>query len=208
MPFRIPAIYPITDTRISGLSHADQVARLIGGGATFIQLRDKYNSPQDFFRAAAAAVDIARRNDARIIINDRVDVAMALNADGVHLGQSDLPVEAARRLLPESIIGISTHNLSQVERAAKLLVDYIAFGPIFSTATKADREPTVGLDLLRQAKQIAGSLPLVAIGGISFDNCSAVLDAGADSIAVISVLLADSEDIAENTRRMLSLAVG
>ena len=208
MPFRIPAIYPITDTRISGLPHADQVARLIDGGAMFIQLRDKHNSPQDFFRAAAAALDIARKNNARIIINDRLDVAMALNTDGVHLGQSDLPVEAARRLLPDSIIGISTHNLSQVERAAKLPVDYIAFGPVFPTDTKADREPTVGLDLLRQAKQMTGSLPLVAIGGISFDNCSAVLQAGADSVAVISALLADSEKIAENTRRMLSLSSG
>ena len=205
MLFDIPKVYAITDTRVARMSHADQVARLIDGGATLIQIREKHDSPSDFLRAAAAALKAAEKRNVRIIINDRVDIAMALQASGVHLGQSDLPVEAARRLLPESTIGISTHNLTQVERAVQLPVDYIAFGPIFSTGTKADHEPVVGLNLLRQAKEIAGNLPVVAIGGITAENCLQALDAGANSVAVISALVGDSARIPENTHRMLAL---
>jgi thiamine-phosphate pyrophosphorylase len=208
MRLQIPKVYAITDTRLSGLSHADQVARLIEGGATLIQLRDKHDSPRDFLRAAEAAFAVAEKQSVRIIINDRVDIAMALSAPGVHLGQSDLPAECAHRLLPQSVIGVSTHNLAQVQDAARMSVDYIAFGPIFSTGTKADREPVVGLNLLHQAKQLAGDLPLVAIGGITAENCLEVLQAGADSVAVISALVSDSAKISENTRRMLSLAAG
>jgi len=206
MRLQIPKVYAITDTRLSGLSHADQVARLVDGGATLIQLREKHASPRDFLRAAAAAFDVAEKQSVRIIINDRVDIAMALSAPGVHLGQTDLPVEVARRLLPQSIIGVSTHNLAQVGHAARMPVDYIAFGPIFSTGTKADREPVVGLNLLQQAKQLTGDLPLVAIGGITAENCLEVLHAGADSVAVISALIASPAKISENTQRMLSLA--
>ena len=206
MRLQIPKVYAITDTRLSGLSHADQVARLVDGGATLIQLREKHAAPKDFLRAAAAAFDVAEKQSVRIIINDRVDIAMALSAPGVHLGQTDLPVEVSRRLLPQSIIGVSTHNLAQVEHAARMPVDYIAFGPIFSTGTKADREPVVGLNLLQQAKQLTGDLPLVAIGGITAANCLEVLHAGADSVAVISALLAAPAKISENTERILSLA--
>ena len=206
MLLRIPRVYPITDPRMSDLSHADQVARLINGGATFIQLREKNDSPGNFCRSVAEALEIAKENNTTIIINDRVDIVLALHADGVHLGQSDMPVEAARRLLPKSIIGVSTHNLAQVELAACLPVDYIAFGPIFETGTKTDRDPVVGLQLLRQAKQLVGNLPLVAIGGIGPDNYLEVLEAGANSVAIISALVADAPHIAENTRRMLARA--
>jgi thiamine-phosphate pyrophosphorylase len=205
MSFQIPRVYPITDTRISGLSHPGQVERLIEGGATVIQLREKHDPVTDFFQSAQAALAIARKHSVAIIINDRVDIAMALDAAGVHLGQSDMPVEAARRLLPTSIIGISTHDLAQVELAAQLPVDYVAFGPVFATFTKTDREPVVGLDLLRQAKQIVGNLPLIAIGGITADNCLEVLKEGPDSVAVISALVGDATKIVENTRRILEL---
>jgi len=151
MTISLPRIYPITDTVISGLSHTEQVKRLIEGGATFIQLRDKHGAPKDFLHDAEAAIAVARQNNVRIVINDRVDIAMALGADGVHLGQSDMPVDAARRLLgPEPIVGFSTHNLLQVEKAARLPVDYVAFGPLFGTRTKRDHEPVVGLDHLRE----------------------------------------------------------
>src|SRR6266849_8754609 len=114
--FRLPRVYPITDTDLSGLSHAEQVDRLIAGGATLIQLRDKQAAPRDFYRQAEAALQIARKHNARLIINDRVDIALALRADGVHLGQTDMTAEAARRLLGERVIvGISTHNLAQAE---------------------------------------------------------------------------------------------
>ena len=206
LTFKLPKIYPITDTRLSRLSHAEQVARLIDGGATLIQLRDKESSSADFLRQAEAALTVVRKNNVRLIINDRVDIARALDADGVHVGQSDLPAGIARQLLePESIIGISTHNAAQLKIASTLPVDYIAFGPIFETASKKDHEPVAGLEGLRAAREIVGNIPLVAIGGITEGNAPDVLNAGADSIAVIAALLSDPAKISENMRRMLSL---
>src|SRR5262249_795667 len=204
MTITLPRIYPITDTAVSGLSHTEQVARLIDGGATFIQLREKNGFPKSFLRDARKALVFARRHHVRIIINDRVDIVMAIEADGVHLGQDDMPVEAARALLgPQAIIGCSTHNIAQVECAATLPADYVAFGPIFDTRTKSDHEPVVGLDRLREVKDQLGARPLVAIGGISTSNFRSVLDGGADSVAVISDLLREPSKIAENLRRML-----
>ncbi|HXT64792.1 MAG TPA: thiamine phosphate synthase, partial [Pyrinomonadaceae bacterium] len=204
-----PRIYPITDTGVSGLSHAEQVRRLIDGGATLIQLREKNGAPKDFIRHAEEALAIAHQNKVRIIINDRVDVALALNADGVHLGQSDMPVEAARKLLgPRSTIGFSTHNLAQIEDAIALPADYIAFGPIFATHTKSDHEPVVGLDQLREIRHRLGDQPLVAIGGITEQNFAGALEAGADSVAVISDLLKEPVKIAEKLARMLASSRG
>ena len=202
----LPRVYPITDTHLSGLSHAEQVARLIEGGASLIQLRDKHAAPREFYLEAAAALKIARANNARLIINDRVDIVLALKADGVHLGQTDMPAAAARRLLgKEAIIGFSSHNLAQARLACALPVDYLAFGPIFQTATKENPDPFTGLDELRKLGTIKGSLPLVAIGGITLQNAVEVLRAGADAVAVIAELLADSPRIAENLNKMLSL---
>jgi thiamine-phosphate pyrophosphorylase len=204
LTFKLPSIYPITDTRLSRLSHAEQVARLIDGGATLIQLRDKLSAPADFLRQAQAALSVARRNNVRLIINDRVDIALALGADGVHVGQSDLPPEVARRLMTSgAIIGFSTHNAEQVKIASTLRVDYVAFGPIFETGTKKDHEPVAGLTGLRSARAILGDTPLVAIGGITAANAPDVLAAGANSIAVISALLSNPAQISENLHRML-----
>jgi thiamine-phosphate pyrophosphorylase len=183
----------------------EQVQRLIDGGATLIQLRDKRAAPKDFVREAESAMTVARRNQVRIIINDRVDVAMAVDADGVHLGQSDMPVEAARALLgAERIIGFSTHNLAQAEVAASLSVNYVAFGPIFETQTKRDHEPLVGLDRLREVKEVLGDTPLVAIGGITEENLQSAFNQGADAVAVISDLLKEPSKIAETLKRMLA----
>lgn len=203
--FTLPKIYPITDRRISGLSHAEQVARLIDGGATLIQLRDKESSPRDFLREAEAALSVARKNNVCLIINDRVDVALTLSAGGVHVGQTDLPGEVARSLLgASSILGVSTHNVAQAKIASALPVDYIAFGPIFETGTKKDHEPIAGLDGLRSARAILGNHPLVAIGGINETNAAAALEAGADSVALIAALLSDPGKISEKTQRMLA----
>jgi thiamine-phosphate pyrophosphorylase len=199
-------LYTVTDTRLSGLSHADQVARLISGGATLIQLRDKEAAPRDFYQQAAAALRVAHDHHAKLMINDRVDIALALNADGVHLGQSDLPVMAARSLLgPDAVIGFSTHNLEQAKLAATMPVDYLAFGPIFGTSTKENPDPVVGLQALAAVRTAVGSLPLVAIGGITSANAIEVLNAGADALAMISELVADPATIEENVRKMLAL---
>ena len=205
MRFELPRVYPITDTLLSGLSHAEQVKRLISGGATLIQLREKHSSPREFYDDARAALITARESNVRLVINDRADIALTLKADGVHLGQSDLPVEAARRLLGEgAIIGISTHDLAQVKLAARMPVDYVAFGPIFATATKGNPDPIVGLNALREARAILSSLPLIAIGGITIRNAPVVFAAGADSVATIAGLLSDPSRIEENARLMLN----
>ena len=206
MSLDLPKVYPITDTQLSGLSHAEQVARLIEGGASLIQLRDKHAAPREFYREAAAALQVARDHNARLIINDRVDIALALKADGVHLGQTDIPAEAARRLLgTEAIIGFSTHNIAQAKLATALPVDYLAFGPIFQTSTKENHDPVAGLVALQEVATIKGPLPLVAIGGITLANALEVLKGGADALALISELVADPIKIAENMSKMLAL---
>ncbi len=207
MRLKLPKIYPITDTRLSGLSHAEQVKELIAGGATIIQLRDKHAAPREFYDQAADALEIARRQGVRLIINDRVDIAIALKADGVHLGQTDMPVSAARDLLGETaILGISTHSLAQAQFAESLPVNYIAFGPIFGTSTKENPGLTVGLETLKDVRSIVGSLPLVAIGGIDFATVRATLKSGADCAAVISAIVAESTQIQHNMQKMLLAA--
>ncbi|OLE51325.1 MAG: thiamine-phosphate diphosphorylase [Acidobacteria bacterium 13_1_20CM_3_53_8] len=203
--FKLPKLYTITDARLSGLSHAEQVKRLTAGGSTLIQLREKILSPKDFYASAKAALRVAHERGARLIINDRVDIALALHADGVHLGQTDLPPEAARKILGhKAIIGFSTHNLDEARLAAALPVDYIAIGPIFATSTKEKPDPLVGLEGLRKVREAVGSIPLVAIGGISRETAPAALAAGADAVAVISLLLTEPATITDNTRKLLS----
>ncbi len=202
----LPKIYPITDARLSGLSHATQIEKLIEGGAEIIQLREKYASPQEFYAAAKTALEIARRQNVRVIINDRVDIALALKADGVHLGQDDLPPEQARKILgKKAIIGFSTHNIAQALAAVRLPIDYLAIGPVFSTKTKDNPEKIVGIEGVEKVRAAVGNFPLVAIGGITSTNFRAVLDAGADSAAIVSSLLSDPEIIAEKMKFFLSI---
>ncbi|HEY9231875.1 MAG TPA: thiamine phosphate synthase [Blastocatellia bacterium] len=202
MTFTLPRLYAITDTCLSGLTHAEQVERLAAGGATLVQLRDKLASPRELYEAARAAVQVARTLGVRLIINDRLDIALAVDADGVHLGQDDLPPERARALLgPQRLLGYSTHNLEQAVEADFTLVDYIAVGPVFQTTTKANPDPVIGLELIRELKPFL-THPLVAIGGISLETAPAVIAAGADSIAVIADLYATG-DITAQARKYL-----
>jgi thiamine-phosphate pyrophosphorylase len=187
--FRLPQVYPITDTQISGLSHAEQVAIFAERGATVVQIREKRATAFEFYEQARAALAIAAERGVHLIINDRVDIALATGATGVHLGQDDLPPEAARRLLGEdAVIGYSTHSVAQALEAARMPIDYLAIGPVFTTSTKENPDPVVGLEGLRSVKAAIGSLPLVAIGGIKPANTAEVLAAGADSVAMISGL--------------------
>src|SRR5215510_13067059 len=202
----LPKVYPITDSEISGLSHLEQTRRLMAGGAALIQLREKRASSRLFYSDAAAALEATRSAGVKLIINDRVDIAFALQAHGVHLGQDDMPVAPARRLLGrDAIIGLSTHNIEQVREALHLPIDYLAFGPIFLTTTKRDPDPIAGLNQLRQVRSLAGSLPLVAIGGINRSNAREALAEGADAVAVISALVANPARIAENLRELTAL---
>jgi len=204
MPLLLPRLYPITDTLISGLSHAKQVERLAAGGASFIQLREKRASPREFYEAALEALSVARRLSVRIIINDRVDIAMAVGADGVHLGQTDIPPEKARKLLGEKrIIGFSTHTLKQALEADSMPVDYIAIGPVFQTPSKENPDEIVGLEMNSEVRRNIAK-PLVAIGGITMQSARAAIDAGADSVAVISDLLS-TPDVSARTRSFVDL---
>jgi len=201
MSFELPRLYPITDRRLSGLSHAGQVARLCEGGARLVQLREKHLPAREFYREAEEALGVARSFGAKLIVNDRADVALAVGADGVHLGQDDMPPEAARALLGgEAIIGFSTHSVGQAISAARLPVSYIAVGPVFATSSKERPDPVVGLEGVRRVREAIRSVPLVAIGGITVQTAPEVVEAGADSVAVIAALIATS-DPAEITRR-------
>jgi thiamine-phosphate pyrophosphorylase len=201
---KLPRVYPLTDVQLSGLSHVQQVRLLSLGGASLIQLREKQMAAREFYEQAKAAVAVATPWGVKLIINDRVDIALAVGAQGVHLGQDDMPPDAARKLLgPEAVIGYSTHNLEQAIAATKLPIDYLAVGPIFATRTKSDTAPVLGLEGLGAVRQEIGTFPLVAIGGITPENARDVIHAGADSVAVISALLSTPSDITKATRLLL-----
>lgn len=207
MKLTLPKVYPITNTDLSGLSHLEQVRRLVDGGATLIQLRDKSALSGEFYAAAAAVMSFARPRGVKIVINDRVDISLAVGADGVHLGQDDLPpVEALKLLGENAIIGFSTHSVVQARGALALPIDYIAVGPIFETSTKADHEPVVGLDELREFRTEIGTVPLVAIGGINRENAASVLAAGADCVALVHDLVSEADQIANRMRELTELA--
>lgn len=204
MKFQLPRVYPLTDVRLAGFAHVHQVRELIAGGASFIQLREKQLSPREFCEQAREALEVARKHGVPLLINDRVDIALAIGADGVHLGQEDLPPEAARELLrPGAIIGYSTHNIEQAQLATNLPVDYIAIGPIFQTSSKEKSDPVVGLEGLRRVREIVTDIPLVAIGGINHTNARAVIEAGADSVAVISSVLVPPNSISANISSLI-----
>ena len=207
MIFELPKLYPITDRRLSGLSHAEQVARLCEGGARLVQLREKHLSPREFYAEAEEALRVARSFGAKLIVNDRADVALALGADGVHLGQDDVPAEAARALLGEGmIVGFSTHGVEQAVAAARLPLDYVAIGPVFATSSKENPDPVVGLEGVRRVREAVPAVTLVAIGGVTAESARSVLAAGADSVAVIGALLStpDPVEITRRTRDLLA----
>ena len=167
-----------------------------------IQYRGKTETSRRLFEAGCEMAELVHRAGGIFIMNDRADLARLTGADGVHIGQEDLPVELARRvLLPGQWLGVSTHTQAQIEEAEASSSDYIAFGPVFNTASKERPDPVVGLDRLRQVRGLTRK-PLVAIGGITLANAPAVIEAGADSVAVIHDLLAE-EDVGAQARKFL-----
>jgi thiamine-phosphate pyrophosphorylase len=179
----------ITDSRPeSGRDHVDIARAALIGGADMIQLRDKVGSLRELLPQARAIRLLCRSHGALFIINDRLDLALAAEADGAHVGQEDLPAPQARRLLgPNRILGVSTHSVDQARGAREVGADYIGFGPIFATGTKDTGYAPRGLKALREVRG-AVSLPILAIGGISLENVSEVIAAGATAPAVISAV--------------------
>jgi thiamine-phosphate pyrophosphorylase len=170
-------------------------------GARLFQYRNKAGSMQEAYREALALRRAAAEADAVFIVNDRCDLALAVEADGVHLGQNDLPLAEARAIMGKKLIGVSTHRPQQVKEASEGGADYLGFGPIYPTSTKVDHEPIVGIEGLRNIRPLS-RLPLFAIGGITPENATVVLRAGADGIAVISAIL-DAADIAARVRAFI-----
>jgi len=180
-----PFLCVITDEAICPLSLAEQALK---GGAAMIQLRHKHASGSQLFSWALAIRKLCQQHQALCIINDRVDIAMASQADGVHLGQQDMPIEAARKLLGhDRIIGVSASSPGEAIQAEKEGADYIGFGHIFPTSSKKKDSSPLGLETLRQASAHL-SLPIVAIGGISHENAASIISSGASAVAVIAAV--------------------
>ncbi|GAB4543415.1 MAG: thiamine phosphate synthase [Thermodesulfovibrionia bacterium] len=198
-----PPLYLISDTTISNLSHREVFKIAIRGGVKVIQLREKYMTKKEIYKEAMVIRRITKRHGITFIINDYVDLAYIVDADGVHLGQDDIPLREARRILGmDKIIGVSTHTLKQAIDAENGGADYIGYGPIFHTATKdAGRPKGVGL-----LKEIRGrvNIPIVAIGGITLEDLKVVLDTGVDAVAMLSGIL--KGNIRENIKRFMAIS--
>ncbi|HWY58246.1 MAG TPA: thiamine phosphate synthase [Terriglobales bacterium] len=199
-----PRLYAILDASCFPDSHAmfSMAEELVAGGVTLLQYRDKSGNARQMLEQAQ---ELRRRlgGSVKLIMDDRADVCLAAGFDGVHLGQEDLSPAGAREVIGETLwMGVSTHNPEQVKEADRTSADYIAIGPVFSTTSKAKPDPVIGLDGVRDARALTRK-PLVAIGGINRANCRAVIQAGADSVAVISDLMRDPRKSAEDFLRIL-----
>jgi thiamine-phosphate pyrophosphorylase len=188
---RLPRVYPILDTESldsRAIALETAAGAFLDGGAGILQIRHKRHWSRDFFDSARTVARLCRESGATLIINDRADFALLLEA-GLHVGQDDLPPRDARCLMgPDAVVGFSSHNAAQLCAAGGEPVDYVALGPIFPTASKLNPDPVTGLEEIRRCRQLVEK-PLVAIGGITLENALEVLRAGADSVAVIAGLL-------------------
>ena len=187
------SLYLVTDRGLScGRSLVDVVEEAVAGGVTCVQLREKNCSTRQFVEEGLALQKILIPKGIPLIVNDRVDIAIAVGASGVHLGQDDMKIEDARRILGSGyIIGISVESLDDARQAAAAGADYLGVSPVFATPTKTDTAPALGLEGLKAIRQEV-DLALVAIGGIKIDNCASVIAAGADGLAVVSALVSAS----------------
>lgn len=208
MPF--PRLYAILDAGLVAGGEPDLAATLAEAGVTLIQYRNKTAGARQLFDISCAICSRLSGYDARLIVNDRVDVALAAGAGGVHVGQDDLPVERARTVAEKAgqkranfWIGFSTHTLEQVREADATSADYVAVGPIFETATKKAHDPIVGIEFVRQARKLTRK-PLVAIGGITAESAGEIFAAGADCVAVSKDLIM-AADPAKRVREFLSI---
>jgi thiamine-phosphate pyrophosphorylase len=188
---RLPRVYPIVDTESLSARHISletAAAAFLEGGAGILQIRHKAHWTRAIFDSTRVIARLCREAGATFVVNDRADIAMLVDA-GVHVGQDDLTPRDVRKLIgSEPVLGYSSHNMQQLCAAGGEPVDYVAFGPVFPTASKQNPDPVVGLDEIRRCRPLLEK-PLVAIGGITLENAQSVLDAGADSLAVIAGLI-------------------
>jgi thiamine-phosphate pyrophosphorylase len=200
MALELPPLYAIIDPEQTRSRPAQRVlSALLEAGVSILQLRVKSLPQVDFLELAKELRAVTRAHHCQLIINDRIDIALACDADGVHLGQDDLPLSAGRKLMGQKIVGISTHDLDQARAAERDGADYIGFGPMFGTRTKATGYEARGAEMLQQIRR-AVTLPIVAIGGITAANVQEVWEAGADSVAIISDVLHDADPGAKALR--------
>lgn len=199
------SLYLVTDRGLAGERDiVDIVRESVEGGATMVQLREKTLDTGAFVALALRLKEVLKPYGVPLVINDRVDVALACDADGVHIGQSDMPYEMARKLMgPDKIIGLSVENFDQIEQANSLDVDYIGISPVFATPTKTDTAAPFGLDGLRRAVRLSKH-PTVAIGGMNSSTAAEVMAAGTDGIAVVSAIVC-AESPREASRQLLQI---
>jgi thiamine-phosphate pyrophosphorylase len=198
----LPRLYVILDATLLKTSPHDCAHELAAAGVRLMQYRDKAASARELLKTSRELVSSLKAQGASLVVNDRPDVAALAGAAGVHVGQEDLEPEQARALLGKEMwVGVSTHSLEQFRQAAVTTADYIAVGPIFATTSKANPDPVVGLELLRQVRALTGK-PIVAIGGITLERAASVIAAGADSVAVIRDVLCAAKP-GERARRFL-----
>ncbi|MHB1132091.1 MAG: thiamine phosphate synthase [Chloroflexota bacterium] len=198
-------LYVITDSKLSlGRSDAEVVREAIAGGATIIQLRDKHAGGKHLVEVGRQLRAITREAGVLFVVNDRVDVALAVEADGVHVGQDDMPADLVRRLIgPGMILGVSAATVAEAERAKADGADYLGVGALFATATKDDAGTPTGLAVIGEIKRALG-LPIVGIGGINHRNAADVIRAGADGVAVISAVVS-APDIRQSAAALAAL---
>jgi len=199
---QIGQLHVLTDTVLqSRFSHLELARMAIKGGADTIQFRQKVGATQEMIEIVRQLKQLCMDSGVTLVVNDRIDVAIAAEADGVHLGQEDFPIPLARKLLGESrIIGGSAATLEEAQKCLAEGADYIGFGPVYPTKSKEDADPVTGINLLKQAVATI-SLPIIAIGGISVENMPEVIRAGAQGIAVISAVCCQ-EDPEQSTRAL------
>ena len=185
----LPRLYVILDAALLTAPETECAQELAGAGVRLLQYRNKRASARELFESSKGLSSLLIPQDVIFVLNDRADVASAVEASGVHLGQEDLRAEAARSVIGTGkLLGVSTHNLEQFKEAAATSADYVAVGPVFSTSTKANPDPVVGIEFISSARALTGK-PIVAIGGITLERAAEVIQAGADSVAVISDIL-------------------
>ena len=202
MGLLLPRLYVILDAALIPEPASQIATKLIDAGARLLQYRAKSASARDTLETAEQLAQITRSANVTFFLNDRPDIAYLAQADGVHVGQDDLTVEQARSIVgPDRWVGVSTHNRQQFAQAVATSADYVAIGPIFATTSKANPDPVVGLDLLRELRPLTNK-PIVAIGGIRLEHAAEVIEAGADSVAVISDILR-APDPAQQARQFI-----